>query len=157
MRLSAVSPAPVLDTLALVDRLAPGHRYARKAALLQLAQSDTTGFRDADRLVAVIGFYPERPERRGETLLTLWFICRPEAGRCLVALHRIARLTLARLRDTPGVRIRAEVRAGDRTGQRLARLMGLTAAGGRDGDEHWEWASDDKDRQIDHPPLHRRR
>jgi hypothetical protein len=137
--------------------------FAMRVALLQSARSECLGYvDDAGRLVAAVMLYPLDPEKPDEDLRELVFCCRPEASAHIGAIVRHARLIASRLAQSDGLRIRATVKAGHLPGQRLARLIGMTAAGfGADGFEHWEWTpSHEQRRQIGHPigqaAIHRR-
>lgn len=140
-----------MAVLELVAELYPNSRVARRLTLLQLTGGESTAFVDErGRVIAVLGFY-HWPEQNGETIFDIWFINRPEASRAMLALTRLSRLTLNRLRQTEGVRLRAFVRPGNRAGQRLARIVGLAFAGhstiGEEW-ERWEWSSNASIRSV---------
>lgn len=146
MPLRAVESPPLDDVMQLYADQA-GYKpriraFAMRAAMLQAARAEALGYYSGDCLVAAVMLYPLDPERKGEDLRELVFCCRPEAARHVGAILRHGRLTASRLADTPNLRIRATVKAGHLPGQRLARLLGMAAAGVFGAIEHWEWTSD---------------
>jgi len=143
--LSVISPAPMVETMALHRQDLRMRRLTAKVLILQLHKSETFGLVDeTGRLLATIGFLPLVPERDGEDLLELWFLCAPELGRHILRLARLARLTFRRMSDSGEVRIRALVRAGHAPGRRLAALCGMVLEGDEGGLERWEWSRADE-------------
>jgi hypothetical protein len=138
MTLRAVSPAPLPDVLALYQATAPMKPVTASAAILQAARSDTIGWFAGDQMIAAALFYPLDPERPGEDLRELAFVCLPALSGHLPAFIRSARLTRARLGEDALVRIRAHVRLGHLPGQKLARLCGMVAVSVVGDFERWE-------------------
>lgn len=139
--LTVIAPAPLVDTMALHRRDLRMRRLTAKVLILQLHKSETFGLVDeGGRLFAAVGFLPLVPEREGETLFELWFLCAPELSRHILQLVRLARLIFRRMAESGDVRIRALVRAGHSPGRRLAVLCGMTMSGDEAGFERWEWS-----------------
>lgn len=139
--ISVSSPATLHELSALAYPAGIGMPSHFRAMVLQLVVSDTVAIRHGDRVLVVLGFWKLEPEREAETLFELWFVVDPEAWRWAVPMVRLVRLTLQRLAETQAVRIRAHVREGHRPGQRLARLVGMKAAGSMAHFEIWEWSN----------------
>ncbi len=138
--LALASPAPIWETLELAQGQRAGLKpWQAQAFTLQLLRSVTVAFRDGAELVAVAGFMDLPPERPGEQLAEIWFLCRPSLARYLPGFIRLARLTCARAAQDGRVRIRAFVREGHAPGARLAVLCGLRCVAVGDGFERWEW------------------
>lgn len=138
MPLRAVAPAPLPDVLALYQATAPMKPVTASAAILQAARSDTVGWYDGNRMIAVALFYPLDPERPGERLVELAFACLPDLADHLATFIRAARLTRAQIGQDASNRIRAHVRKGHRPGARLARLCGMKRVGSLGMFDRWE-------------------
>lgn len=125
--LTVVAPVPVADLVSLYAHAGAIKPLHLKAALLQAARGASVGFLADGRLVAAAVLYPCEPERPGEHLAELAFVCMPAAARHVLAIVRHARLTAARLPDH--VRIRAHCARDAVAGRRLAWMCGLRPRG----------------------------
>jgi len=127
--ISIVHPAPYLDTLALVRAAASFKPAHGRLAQVQVAGSDTVGFveQPGGRLLAALGFWPLGNGREEVFLVGL---PAADVGPHLVALSRLARLTLAARLHSGTVAIIAHVQNGNRAGERLARLAGFSISAG---------------------------
>jgi hypothetical protein len=147
VKLRIETPSPIAETMQLYTRAGIGKPLEIKSAIFQLYKSESFGFFDGEQLVAAIGFYPLSSTIE-ETLFELWFVCRPDIGKRLLPLRRAAHLTLAKVAESGGVRIRARVREGHAPGLRLARMIELTPVGAENGFEIFEWAKGPADGKI---------
>ncbi|KIZ47387.1 MULTISPECIES: hypothetical protein [Rhodopseudomonas] len=134
----AVTPCPFVDVVDLYQAATPMKPRSTAAVLLQAARSESIGWYAGDRLIAAALFYPIDPERPGEDLRELVFVCLPDLARHLTAFIRTARLTRSRLGQDASIRIRAHVRSGHLPGARLARLCGLRLVGPAGRFDCWE-------------------
>jgi hypothetical protein len=99
------------------------------AAQLPAVRSETFGLSVGRELVAAALLYPLAPERPGEHLVELAFVCRPILSRHMLSLIRHAHLTRVRLVQSGPVRVRAHVHSGQLPGKRLALLCGMKLVG----------------------------
>lgn len=121
-RVRVISPAPFLESRALLEPLTRMKPFLAGVATYQLARAATYGFSVDGRLLAVLGFFPL------EAGIEEAFLVGREPSEVvahLVPMARATRLILAgRLHS--GVRsIVAHVACGHEPGQRLARLCGF--------------------------------
>jgi hypothetical protein len=129
MTLRIVSPAPIVETLELYMDQGRAKPIDMKAAVLQLARSRSDGYFVGDEFMAAAMYYPLAPERPGEDLRELVFVCKPDFAEHMLAFIRSARSTRASLAKDGPVRVRAHVRAGHLPGHRLAVLCGMSLVG----------------------------
>lgn len=129
MTLHLVTPAPMVEILDLYADQTPMKPINAAAARLQAARSESFGLYAGDHLVAAALLYPLRPERPGERLVELAFVCRPGLARHTLSLIRHAHLTRARLVQSGPVRVRAHVHSDHLPGKRLARLCRMELVG----------------------------
>jgi hypothetical protein len=143
--LTLVSPAPLGSTAALLA-LSPFPLVFRKMAArvgggsphsiarLMISVGRSWGLVDEEgALVAAAGLAPF-----GDGL-EIWFDVRPDIGRRIAAVAKIAQLTLAGIAQSDRIAIRARVAAGWAPGQRLARVMRMQSRGvDATGYELWE-------------------
>jgi hypothetical protein len=138
-------PANVAEILTLHANGQPIARAVSRRLMMQALYSETVALVEDGQVKAVIGFFPW-----GTGQTELWFLIARDAGpRLINAMRRLARLTLATLSHSDSMVIFAHVAVGYRTGQRLARLIGLKQAGQNDRHERWEWTHE----RIDHGPA----
>jgi hypothetical protein len=140
--LRAISPAPLPAVLDLYTANAPLKPIEAKAAVLQVARSETEGWYLGDDLIAAAMFYPLPPLHPGERHIEVAFVCLPVLRHHLVAFIHAAQLTRARLALNGPVRVRALVRSGHRPGARLAVLCGMSRLNSIGAFDHWEFADD---------------
>ncbi|BCH63007.1 hypothetical protein RvVAT039_02230 [Agrobacterium vitis] len=120
------SPALLTDCL---DMAGPWS-VTRKVFLWQHQNGDSISIFDDDGLLAM-AFLVSRGDGTWEFALAL----RARARERMLELCRFAHLTLARLADTGAVII-CHVMDGNKTGSRMARLVGFAPAGGT----LWKWS-----------------
>lgn len=119
-RLRVESPAAWSDCLAC----AGGRALARKAAIWQRGKGETCALFADGALLGVAYLVPDA-EGRLEFCLSL----RPAARANIMALCRLAHLTLTAAAENGAVVI-CHVMEGNRSGARMARLVGFRPAGG---------------------------
>ena len=136
--LRVVSPAALPDVLQLYAAAPIQKPRTAAMVILQFSRSESVSYFDGDKLIAAAMYYPLPPERPGETLRELAFVCLPEFSRQLVAFIHHARLTPDALAKNAPVRIRARVRAGHEPGRRLAVLCGFRLVAVDGLFERWE-------------------
>ncbi|MGY3392942.1 hypothetical protein ACVWW6_005533 [Bradyrhizobium sp. USDA 3311] len=129
MTLRAVSPAEAADVMNLYAFVAPAKPLFVRAAIVQFARSESIAFRDDGGTLAAALLYPLDPERPGERLAELAFICLPDLSRHMLAFIRLAHLTRDRLANDGLLRVRAHVRTGHRPGRRMALMLGMRLVG----------------------------
>lgn len=139
MTFRVVSPADMPAALQLFADTTPMKPLNAKAAMLQLARSETVAYYAGAELIAVAMYYPLPPERAGEILRELAFVCRPSFRFYLVPFIHHARLTRAALASNGPVRVRSLVRQGYAPGRRLAVLCGLSLVDARGAFDVWEF------------------
>lgn len=128
-RLTARSPATIDDCLVM-----GGWRpLARKVMIWQREIGDSISFLDGDDLVA-LAFLVRNGDGETEFALAL----RAGARARMLELCRIAHLTLSRLAETGPVII-CHVSPGNRSGARMARLVGFS----HDAGTRWKWSGRD--------------
>jgi hypothetical protein len=131
MTLRLVTPGMLHEVLDLYAVAVPMKPINVKAAILQHARSESFVFFAGDDVapIAAALLYPLDPERPGERLVELAFVCRPDLARHILSLIRHAHLTRARLVQSGPVRVRAHVHSNHLPGHRLAALCGMTMVG----------------------------
>lgn len=139
MTFRVVTPAPMREVLDLFAATTPMKPVNAKAAVLQLARSETVGYYAGAELVAAAMYYPLPPEQPGEDLRELAFVCRPSFRHYLIPFARHARSMRAALASNGPVRVRALVRRGHAPGRRLAVLCGLSWVCERGAFDVWEF------------------
>lgn len=139
MTFRVVSPASMPAVLDLYAETTPMKPINAKAAVLQLARSETAAYYAGAELIAAAMYYPLPPEREGEILRELAFVCRPSFRHYLVPFIHHAHLTRSALASNGPVRVRALVRKGHKPGHRLAVLCGLSLVGERGAFDVWEF------------------
>lgn len=139
MTFRVVSPASMPEVLDLYAETTPMKPINAKAAIIQLARSDTAAYYAGGQLIAAAMYYPLPPERDGEVLRELAFVCRPAFRHYLVPFIHHAHLTRVALASNGPVRVRALVRQGHKPGRRLAVLCGLSLVGARGAFDIWEF------------------
>jgi len=117
-RLTARSPAGWTDCLDMGGSRA----YTRKALLWQRSIGDSIAI-DIDGELAALAFLCVDDQGRRELAMGI----KPEAASHMLALCRFAHLTLSSIAETGSV-IVCHVKAGNRQGERMARLVGFTHA-----------------------------
>jgi hypothetical protein len=143
----------VLDLFAASMVMKPLHV---KCAIVQAARSESIAWYDGGRPIAAAMLYPLEPERPGERLVELAFVCLPELRRHMLAFVRLAHLTRDRLANDGPVRVRAHVRTGHRPGSRMATMLGMRLVGTFGGFERYEFegAEDGRIRVSGTPGTH---
>jgi hypothetical protein len=116
----------VLDLFAAAGLMKPLHF---KAAMVQISRSELFAWSAGGAPIAAGMLYPMDPERPGERLVELAFVCRPEISRHMLAFIRSAHLTRRRLANDGPIRVRAHVRTGHLPGSRMAAMLGMRPAG----------------------------
>lgn len=139
MTFSVVSPASMRDVLQLYADTTPMKPLNAKAAIVQLARSETVAYYTGGLMIAAAMYYPLPAERDGEILRELAFVCRPTFRFHLLPFIHHARLTRAALASNGPVRVRSLVHQGHEPGRRLAVLCGLSLVGTRGSFDVWEF------------------
>lgn len=109
-------PASVFDAL----EFAGGKAFLRKVLVYSVRKCDAYVMRRGSELLALAMLHQVRARR-----VEFAMFVKPAAQKNMVALVRLAHLTLARLQQS-GVLVFARVRVSDARAQRMARLVGFS-------------------------------